>query len=81
MLPRPELAVQSGGHLLTREKSGQLVPERAVYRVAFEVPAGALEDWGQLSWRGQLTVHASWEATASRYLRQAAVVLIRELGF
>lgn len=81
VLPRPELAVQSGGHLLTREKSGQLVPERAVYRVAFEVPAGALEDWGQLSWRGQLTVHASWEAPASRYLRQAAVVLIRELGF
>lgn len=67
--------------MLTREKSGQLVPERAIYRVAFEVPPGALDDWGQLSWRGQVTVHASWEAPASRYLRQAAAVLIRELGF
>ena len=81
VLPRPELAVQFGGHVLTREKAGQLVPERAVYRVSFEVAANAIEDWGHLSWRGQVTVHASWEAPAWRYLRQAAAVLIRELGF
>ncbi len=81
VLPRPELAAQAGGHVLTREKAGQLVPEHAIYRVAFDVPPGSLEDWGRLSWRGQVTVHASWEAPAWRYLRQAAAVLIRELGF
>ncbi len=81
VLPRPELAAQSGGHVLTREKAGQLVPERAIYRVSCEVPAGAIEDWGRLSWRGHVTIHASWEAPAWHYLRQAAAVLIRELGF
>ena len=81
VLPRPELAAQLGGHVLAREKAGQLVPERAIYRVAFEVPADALEGWDRLSWRGQVTIHASWEAPATRYLRQAAAVLIRELGF
>ena len=81
VLPRPELAAQSGGHVLTREKAGQLVPERAIYRVSFEVPSGAIEDWGSLSWRGHVTVHANWEVPAWRYLRQAAAVLIRELGF
>ena len=81
VLPRPELAANHGGHLLTREKSGQLVPERAVYRVAFEVPPGAMTGWDQMAWRGQVTVHARWEAPAWRYLRQAAAVLIRELGF
>ncbi len=81
VLPRPELAAHLGGHLLTREKAGQLVPERAIYRVALEVPAGAMAGWDQLSWRGQVTVQGRWEVPAWRYLRQAAAVLIRELGF
>ncbi len=81
VLPRPELAAHLGGHVLTREKAGQLVPERSIYRISFEVPAGAIDDWARLSWRGQVTIHASWEAPAWRYLRQAAAVLIRELGF
>ena len=81
VLPRPELSALLGGHVLTREKAGQLVPERAVYRVTFEVPPGAVAGWDQLSWRGQVTVHASWQAPAWPYLRQGAAVLIRELGF
>lgn len=81
VLPRPELAAQLGGHVLTREKAGQLIPERSVYRVALEVPPGALDDWGRLSWRGHLSIHARWEAPAWRYVRQATAVLIRELGF
>ena len=81
VLARPELAAQFGGHVLTREKSGQLIPERAIYRVLFTVPDQAIGDWGQLSWRGEVSVRGRWEAPAWRYLRQATAVLIRELGF
>ena len=80
VLPRRELASALGGHVLTREKNGQLVPERSVYRVALDVqdmPA----DLAQLSWRGQLTLHADWQSPASRYLRQIIAVLVREMGF
>ncbi|MEY5098830.1 MAG: hypothetical protein RJA36_1549 [Pseudomonadota bacterium] len=80
-LPRPELAAHLGGHVLTREKDRQLVPERAVYRLTFEVPPEAIDGWTGLSWRGQLVIHARWEAPAWRYARQTAAVLIRELGF
>ncbi len=80
VLPRRELASVLGGHILTREKNGQLVPERAVYRVALEVqdlPA----DLAARSWRGQVVLHADWQSPASRYLRHAASVLVREAGF
>jgi putative peptide zinc metalloprotease protein len=83
VLLRPELAAHLGGHVLTREKAGQLIPERAIYRVMLEMePAGRPpEGLAGQSWRGQLTIHARWEAPALRYLRQAAAVLLREFGF
>lgn len=83
VLPRPELAAQLGGHLLTREKNGQLVPERAIYRVTLLVESNspALAVVGGLSWRGKLTIHSNWEAPAWPYLRQAVAVLVREIGF
>ena len=79
-LPRHELAGPLGGSVMAREKSGQWIPERAVYRVAMEVqnmPA-ALQNQ---SWRGKVTLHADWESPLARYLRQVASVLVRELGF
>ncbi len=79
-LPRPELAVQAGGHLLTRTLAGRLVPERAVYRVTLE-PEAVPEDWRGHAWRGRLTLHADWESPGWRYLRQAAAVLVREAAF
>jgi putative peptide zinc metalloprotease protein len=81
VLPRPELAAHLGGHVLTREKSGQLVPERAVYRVALSVDDPAAAEWAVQSWRGHVTIHARWEAPGWRYVRQALAVVIRELGF
>jgi putative peptide zinc metalloprotease protein len=80
VLARPELAAQSGGHVVTRAQGQQLVPERAIYRVTLtpEAMPQALTD---RSWRGQLTVHAEGQTLAGRYLRQAAAVLVRELGF
>ena len=80
VLPRRELASTLGGHVLTREKNGQFVPERAVYRVALEVQEMP-HDLQQLSWRGQLTLHADWQSPASRYVRQAIAVMVREMGF
>ena len=79
-LPRPELASQLGGHVLTREKQGQHFPERAIYRVvlATQEPPGALNT---RSWRGKLTIQGEWEPPLWRYVRQAMAVLIRESGF
>ena len=80
LLPRKELASVLGGHVLTREKNGQMVPERAVYRVAFDVH-GMPESMQTLSWRGQIVLHADWQSPASRYVRQIIAVLVREIGF
>lgn len=80
VLPRRELDAARGGHVLTREKNGQLVPERAIYRVVLDVenpPDGMLPVAG----RGPLTVHAEWSSPAGRYARQALSVLVREFGF
>ena len=80
VLQRRELASVLGGHILTREKNGQFVPERAVYRVAFDVQDVPQELQLQ-SWRGQLVVHAQWSSPAARYVRQLVSVLVREFGF
>lgn len=83
ILPRPELSAPLGGHLLTREKDGHLIPERAVYRVVLSVSTPDMQASGlaQHGWRGELTVHGSWEAPLWRYARQALSVLIREWSF
>lgn len=83
VLPRAELAVQHGGHLLVREKDGHLYPEQAVYRVVLAVEPGAIQDAELIrhSWRGIVTIHAAWQAPAWPYLRQAMAVLVREFSF
>jgi putative peptide zinc metalloprotease protein len=83
VLTRPELAAQAGGHLMAREKNGQLVPERAVYRVTLVLAEGQTlpEALNRKTLRGTVTVHARAEAPGLRYLRQASAVLVREFGF
>jgi putative peptide zinc metalloprotease protein len=80
VLPNGLLTAQAGGHVLTREKGGQFIPERSVYRVALEVRSH-LDELVDRSWRGQVVIRASWEAPAWRYLRSALSVLMREVGF
>jgi len=80
ILPRRELASALGGHVLSREKNGQWVPERAVYRVSLDVQ-DLPEALQSMSWRGQLVLHADWQSPLSRYVRQAIAVLVREAGF
>jgi putative peptide zinc metalloprotease protein len=80
ILPRVELSTLCGGHILTRPKNGQLIPESAIYRVTL-LPDFVPVELAHQSWRGRLVLHARWEAPASRYVRQGVTVLIRELGF
>jgi putative peptide zinc metalloprotease protein len=81
-LPRPELAAPAGGSVLVREKSGQLVPERAIYRVVLKVDdPGQARALAPYAWRGTVSVSVTSQAPAFRYLRQAAAVLVREFDF
>lgn len=80
VLPKPELAAHLGGHVLSREKNNQLIPERAIYRVTFKVESANDQNFDQTV-RGHVTLHAQWEAPAARYLRQVMTVLMQESGF
>ena len=80
LLPDAVLATQYGGTVLTREKNGQHVPERATYRVLLEV----LDMPGVLhgaSWRGRVVIRGDWEAPGARFLRAAITLMWREVGF
>jgi putative peptide zinc metalloprotease protein len=78
-----ELSAQMGGHVLVREKAGQLTPERAIYHVTFKPAKGAQVPAAMqaMSWRGQVSIQAEAESPALRYLRRAAAVLVQEFGF
>jgi putative peptide zinc metalloprotease protein len=80
LLPRKELSSALGGHILTREKNGQLTPERSVYRVIFNVEQMPEEMMFQ-SWRGQVVINANWQIPIQKYIRHAASVFFREAGF
>jgi len=80
VLPSRMLAAQAGGHILTRERRNQVVPEQAMYRVTLAVN----EDIGILSglaWRGSVTIRGTWQAPAWPYIRNGIAVLLRETGF
>ncbi len=73
------LAAPAGGHVLTRERQGQRVPEHAVYRVVLQVDSPP-EDLAGRAWRGRVTIRGAGQPLAARYLRQALTVLVREAG-
>ena len=79
VLGEAELASLFGGTVSVREKHGVLYPERAVYRVVLQSDAELPPP--QHRWRGTLAIACAWEAPGLRYVRQAAAVLWRELGF
>lgn len=66
--------------MVTRAQGKELVPERAIYRVTL-TPDEMPQALAARSWRGHLTLHVQGQTLAGRYLRQAAAVLVRELGF
>lgn len=74
------LAASAGGHVLTRDRKGQKIPEYGIFRVtlAVDTPANSLS---AQSWRGKVVIRADWVAPAWRYLRNALAILVREAGF
>lgn len=80
VLPDGLFAAVAGGHILTRDRNGQRVPEKAIYRVVLgvESPLDALE--GRM-WRGRVVIRAASEAPIARYLRNLLAVLVRESGW
>ncbi len=79
-LADPVLAAQFGGSVLTREKSGQHIPERATFRVLLTVTENPVLLAGT-SWRGKVVIHGDWEAPGLRFLRSGLALLWREAGF
>jgi putative peptide zinc metalloprotease protein len=79
ILPDAYLASRFGGAIPVRETpQGELVPERAVYRIvlmpeqAAEAPARVL--------RGRVVIKGSAESLAARAWRSVLAVLVRESG-
>ncbi|KAA3651802.1 MAG: HlyD family efflux transporter periplasmic adaptor subunit [Proteobacteria bacterium] len=78
ILPEPMLAAPHGGEILVREQNGQLIPDRALYRVTL-----AVNDGGGLTHaeRGHVVIDAAPRTLFAEFLENAAGVLIRESGF
>ena len=74
------VAATAGGTVLVREAHGQVIPERAVYRVTLRVESPVEALLGH-SWRGRAVILAQGEAPATRYLRAALAVIVREAGW
>jgi putative peptide zinc metalloprotease protein len=80
LLSHPMLTSQFGGKVQARLVEGELIPERAVYRVTL-----AAEDLpGNLASqirRGRVVISAGSESIVARWSRNTLSVLWRELGF
>ena len=79
-LPDRMLAAQAGGHILTRERHRQVVPEQAAYRVTLSVDEASSELSDQ-AWRGSVVIRGAWQSPAWPYVRNGIAVLLRETGF
>lgn len=77
LLPDPILSVQHGGQIITRERNGQLIPEKAIYRVVLDVEGRPNSFRAQ---RGQVVIDGKARALLGDYLRSGLSVLIRESG-
>jgi len=75
-LPDAMLAVGHGGEILVRERNGQLIPERAVYRVVLAVQDADAPPGRVL--RGSVTIHGEPKSLVGDFIRSAAALLIRE---
>ncbi len=79
-LPDPMLATGHGGEILVRERNGQLIPERAVYRVVLVVD-GAVDPVPTRVLRGAVVIYGKPKSLAGDFLRSGAALLIRESGW
>ncbi len=75
------LSSAAGGSVLTRDKRGKLIPERAVYRVSLHSDQPPPQCAQQQSWRGHVQINGQWQSPAQGFVRSALVVVWREMGF
>jgi putative peptide zinc metalloprotease protein len=79
LLPEPYLASRFGGAIPVRETpQGELVPERAVYRIVLAPGHGAETPVRVL--RGRVVIKGSAQSLAARAWRAVLAVLVRESG-
>ena len=78
ILPEPAFASVFGGRIKVRVVDGQLIPERAHYRVRIVVPE--IESPPHAQVRGQVSIQANRESFLAEFWRFAVAVLIRESG-
>lgn len=74
------LSTEFGGNVQTRVVEGELIPERAVYRVTLEAEALPASLTTQIR-RGRVVIKAGAESMAERWSRNLMSVVWRELGF
>ena len=75
------LASTHGGEVMVRERRGQLVPEKAVYRVLLEVSDTADAAAVGRVQRGQVVIYGSPKTLLGDFARAAVAVLVRESGW
>lgn len=75
------LSSAAGGSVLTREKHGKLIPERAVYRVTLHSDQPPPEKAREQSWRGHVVINGAWQSPVQGFVRFALVLVWRETGF
>lgn len=79
-LPDAMLAVGHGGEVLVRERNGQLIPERAVYRVVLTVDTADGPAPTRVL-RGAVVIYGKPKSLAGDFLRSGAALLVRESGW
>jgi hypothetical protein len=78
-LPFPSMASVFGGDIVVREQEGELIPERAVYRVV--VALDAVEPSAALGVHyGELVIRANPASMGGRYLNKTLAILLREIA-
>lgn len=80
VLPNRMLSAQAGGHLMTRERRSQIIPEHASYRVTLAADDASAILSGQ-TWRGTVVIRGAWQAPGWPILRNIVAVILRETGF
>lgn len=79
ILPDGMLASSRGGQVPTREKGNQIVPDRAVYRLALRVDESVSPHTS--AQRGIVVIYATPTTLMGDFLRTAIGTLVRESGF
>lgn len=80
VLPSGVFAAQLGGTVPARGRQDAWIPEHAVYHVTLTLrqSPGELDN---RTWRGKVVIAGDWEAPGLRFLKAAAAVAWREMGF